>query len=184
VTGHPGYAISQQKRKRTEEPFGWGKTIGGLARADAKFAFFKAQGSCQSVLVIVWDDYIYEPITSLTSVVAKGLLTPQSYATSADGAPMSFANVDSVIVVRHLSYFIKAAREEALLERAHAFDFGDEAALPNVLIPVPGGAPIADFIIAGLRAIRFDDPLLRAAADYNPSELIFWMGIPMGEDGG
>lgn len=29
---HPGYAISQQKRKRVEEPFGWGKTIGGLAR--------------------------------------------------------------------------------------------------------------------------------------------------------
>jgi hypothetical protein len=28
----PGYAISQQKRKRTEEPFGWAKTIGGLAR--------------------------------------------------------------------------------------------------------------------------------------------------------
>ena len=24
--------ISQQKRKRTEEPFGWGKTIGWLAR--------------------------------------------------------------------------------------------------------------------------------------------------------
>jgi hypothetical protein len=32
TTRHPGYAISQQKRKRTEEPFGWGKTIGGLAR--------------------------------------------------------------------------------------------------------------------------------------------------------
>jgi hypothetical protein len=30
TTRHPGYAISQQKRKRTEEPFGWGKTIGGL----------------------------------------------------------------------------------------------------------------------------------------------------------
>jgi Transposase DDE domain len=26
------YEISQQKRKRVEEPFGWGKTIGGLAR--------------------------------------------------------------------------------------------------------------------------------------------------------
>jgi hypothetical protein len=25
--------VSQQKRKRIEEPFGWGKTIGGLARA-------------------------------------------------------------------------------------------------------------------------------------------------------
>src|SRR5215471_11300962 len=29
TTRHPGYEISQQKRKRTEEPFGWGKTIGG-----------------------------------------------------------------------------------------------------------------------------------------------------------
>jgi len=32
TTHHPGYAISQRKRKRVEEPFGWGKTIGGLAR--------------------------------------------------------------------------------------------------------------------------------------------------------
>jgi hypothetical protein len=32
TTRHPGYEISQQKRKRIEEPFGWGKTIGGLAR--------------------------------------------------------------------------------------------------------------------------------------------------------
>jgi hypothetical protein len=27
-----GYAVSQRKRKRIEEPFGRGKTIGGLAR--------------------------------------------------------------------------------------------------------------------------------------------------------
>ena len=32
TTRHCGYKISQQKRKRVEEPFGWGKTIGGLAR--------------------------------------------------------------------------------------------------------------------------------------------------------
>jgi transposase len=32
TTRHPGYATSQRKRKRVEEPFGWGKTIGGLAR--------------------------------------------------------------------------------------------------------------------------------------------------------
>ena len=29
---HPGYAISQQKRKRVEEIFGWLKTIGGLRK--------------------------------------------------------------------------------------------------------------------------------------------------------
>jgi hypothetical protein len=28
TTRHPGYAISQQKRKRVEEIFGWLKTIG------------------------------------------------------------------------------------------------------------------------------------------------------------
>ena len=32
TTRHDGYAISQRKRKRVEEPFGWGKVIGGLAR--------------------------------------------------------------------------------------------------------------------------------------------------------
>ncbi|MEQ1492811.1 MAG: IS5 family transposase [Terricaulis sp.] len=32
TTRHPGYAISQCRRKLIEEAFGWGKTIGGLAR--------------------------------------------------------------------------------------------------------------------------------------------------------
>ena len=32
TTRHPGYAISQTKRKRVEEIFGWMKTIGGLRK--------------------------------------------------------------------------------------------------------------------------------------------------------
>ena len=32
TTRHPGYAISQQKRKRIEEIFGWLKTVGGLRK--------------------------------------------------------------------------------------------------------------------------------------------------------
>jgi transposase len=32
TTWHPGYAISQVKRKLVEEGFGWGKTIGGLRK--------------------------------------------------------------------------------------------------------------------------------------------------------
>lgn len=32
TTRHAGYALSQRKRKLIEEAFGWGKTIGGLAR--------------------------------------------------------------------------------------------------------------------------------------------------------
>lgn len=45
TTRHPGYEISQRKRKRVEEPFGWGKTVGlfrqvkvrGLERVNAIF---------------------------------------------------------------------------------------------------------------------------------------------------
>jgi hypothetical protein len=32
TTRHDGYGISQRLRKRVEEIFGWGKTIGGLRR--------------------------------------------------------------------------------------------------------------------------------------------------------
>jgi hypothetical protein len=33
---HAGYDVSQRRRKLVEEPFGWGKTIGGLARPKFK----------------------------------------------------------------------------------------------------------------------------------------------------
>jgi transposase len=32
TTSHPGYAISQRKRKRVEEIFGWMKTVGGMRK--------------------------------------------------------------------------------------------------------------------------------------------------------
>lgn len=32
TTRHAGYAVSQQKRKQIEEPFGWGKTVGQVAK--------------------------------------------------------------------------------------------------------------------------------------------------------
>jgi transposase len=32
TTGQPGYALSQRHRKKIEEPFGWAKTVGGMAQ--------------------------------------------------------------------------------------------------------------------------------------------------------
>ncbi|EAU47404.1 ISGsu2, transposase [Salipiger bermudensis HTCC2601] len=32
TTRHPGYAKSQRRRKKIEEPFGWTKTVGGMAQ--------------------------------------------------------------------------------------------------------------------------------------------------------
>ena len=50
TTRHAGYDISQRKRKRVEEVFGWGKVVGlirkarvrGLARVGAMFTFAMA----------------------------------------------------------------------------------------------------------------------------------------------
>src|SRR5450631_1439895 len=50
TTRHEGYAISQRKRKRVEETFGWGKVVGlirkarvrGLARVGGMFTFAMA----------------------------------------------------------------------------------------------------------------------------------------------
>src|SRR4051795_11584873 len=50
TTGRPGYAVSQRKRKRIEEVFGWMKTVGllrklrhrGVARVEWVFTFTAA----------------------------------------------------------------------------------------------------------------------------------------------
>jgi hypothetical protein len=50
TTRHPGYAVSQRKRKLVEQGFGWGKVIGllrklrhrGLARVSWIFTFTNA----------------------------------------------------------------------------------------------------------------------------------------------
>lgn len=47
TTRHAGYALSQRVRKKIEEPFGWGKTVGpiaktmlrGIERVGAQFIF-------------------------------------------------------------------------------------------------------------------------------------------------
>ena len=36
TTTHPGYLVSQRKRKRVEEIFGWGKTVGPLRKMKHK----------------------------------------------------------------------------------------------------------------------------------------------------
>ncbi|HEX2135428.1 MAG TPA: IS5 family transposase [Microvirga sp.] len=55
TTRHPGYALSQTKRKRIEEPFGWIKTVGGLrktrhrGRALVEWLFTLSSAACNLV---------------------------------------------------------------------------------------------------------------------------------------
>ncbi|MET4445948.1 hypothetical protein ABIB75_004230 [Bradyrhizobium sp. GM2.2] len=99
-----------------------------LIDADAKFASFKSKADYTSTLIILWDDFIYEPITALAHA-QSGLLTANSFAKDANGNPLTFPNVDAVVLIRHLLYFQRFAGGALTPERAHAFDFGDEASL-------------------------------------------------------
>lgn len=144
-----------------------------LASAEEKFAPFAEEKETVGVLVIVWDDFIFEPITSLVHEPSQGLLTTNTFVKSADGLPLTYPHIDAVIVVRHLLYFQQGAAE-TLTERKHAFDFGGDQDLPNILVPIPDGKPLPGFIIKGLRALHYDDEAIRHFADYRPQEFVMW----------
>lgn len=147
-----------------------------LIDADKKFAPFKEVEPTTSILIVVWDDHIYEPITVLTQEQC-GLLTPNSYFRNENGEAKKFANIDAIVLVRHLLYFKNAAGDAPLIDRAHAFDFGNHQALPNVRISAHGPEVAPEFILQGLRARSLDDPILQRSAEYQPIEMVFWMNL-------
>lgn len=144
-----------------------------LIDADKKFGQFKAVSACTSVLVIVWDDFVYEPITVLTHQKC-GLLTPNSYFKDATGTVVQFPNTDAIIVIRHLNYIQNAAADKPLRDRSHALDFGTARDLPNVFIPIAAQLELPVLILNGLRARPLDDPACRHAADYRAQDMVLW----------
>jgi hypothetical protein len=105
----------------------------------------------------------------------NGLLTDASYSRVGND-PEVFPNVDAVLLLRHLSYFVMAAAEKSLPDqRTHAFHVGGAGALPNVLVPARGGRPVAALVADGFNALPFDDELLQRFAEYRANELIFWV---------
>jgi len=129
-----------------------------------------------NLLIIVWDDHIYEPITALVNQ-RSGLLTPDSYFRDKDGNAVVFPSIDGVIVLRQLNYFMSGLAERDLTDRLHLFDFGDERALPNVFFPTPWGRPVPDFILAGLRASDYRDETLSRMAEYRCQEVVLWISV-------
>ncbi|WMS44385.1 hypothetical protein RDV64_08345 [Acuticoccus sp. MNP-M23] len=146
--------------------------LGFLKDADAKFADFH-DGLTTSMLVIVWDDFIYEPISVLMNA-ESGLLTANTYAKDGSGEPLAFPNVDAVVALRHLNYFISGSREEPLIDRTNAMDFGDDRAMPNVIFPVLNQGPMMARVVERLRAYPYGDPVL-VGAEYQVSDMVFWL---------
>ncbi|MYN05369.1 hypothetical protein GTP41_25040 [Pseudoduganella sp. DS3] len=144
-----------------------------LVDANEKFRQFKARNEEKSVLIIVWDDFLYEPITALGHERC-GLLTPNSYFRDADDNAIEFPHIDAVILIRHLTYLYRATADVPLDERNHALDFGDENSLPNVHFPLNHGLPIPENVLKGLRAVSHTDEVLQRFADYRPKDIVIW----------
>lgn len=144
-----------------------------LVSGEAKFSDFEL-GVGANILVIVWDDYIYEPISSLVNKTS-GLLTEESWFRDVEDRAITFPHVDAIIVVRHLNYFTDALAERPLPDRSSGFDFGGVGALPNVIFPTPWGRPIPNFITEALRAVDFRDESLQNMAEYHQIDLVLWL---------
>jgi hypothetical protein len=145
-----------------------------LKSANEKFKEFKKlETNFQSVLVIVWDDHIYEPISTLLAP-NSGLFTEHSWATDEDGNKLLFENVDSVIIIPHMHQFIRAAGGRPLLDgKILALDYKNKGDYPfKAFISNPHGKGGSKLLIDCLEAYTPDDEL---GAEYIPSEVVHWV---------
>ena len=144
-----------------------------LVSAESKFEQFEAEENFVGVLVIVWDDFIYEPLSSLLHP-SSGLLTENSFYKDLEGNPFEFKSVGAVVVIRQLHEIVRACHDEQLADGlVHPLQYDiPHGFLPKVL--VANGA--SDATLAQLEEIFLafpPDPEM--GAEYTPKELIWWI---------
>ena len=146
-----------------------------LVSADSKFSSFKKHNrSAVCVLVIIWDDFAYEPISSLLNE-ASGLLTEKSFFREA-GEAVTFKCIDGILIVRQSHHLVLATRDNFPTDGLrHPLDWGKKGAvLPKSLIPVAElSSELVDFLCNLLEAHHIDD--LQELADYRPQQIILHM---------
>lgn len=145
-----------------------------LLSADKKFERFKSQNQeFIGLLFIVWDDFIYEPISALLGQ-PSGLFLESSFAKNEQGKSITFPNVDAVVIDRHLINIIYASRDEPLLyNKRHAMDYGSKDEFPfKVVIPSPYSlVELPEIIIDCFQLYHLSPDL---GAEYMPVDYIFW----------
>jgi len=149
-----------------------------LISADTKFKHFKLEDkNILSVLVIVWDDYIYEPISSLKNDFT-GLLTEQSYYKDKNQKAVKFLNIDNIVLMRNMTEVINCTRQDVYPTSglSHPLDYGKRGvALPKSLFTV-NQHDKEDFILDLFECVP--QIHLEDFADYKAQDLIMWMKIP------
>jgi hypothetical protein len=148
-----------------------------LESAETKFAGFPSAKPISGVLVIVWDDHFYEPISSLRHP-ESGLFTEASFARDDNGDRLTFSAVDGVVVIGLLNMLSAGTREELVPEAPDPFTIDPRLTMPNVWCANGADFELDTRIAVTLNALPLED--LQDAAEYRPQDLIFWhnMGHP------
>ena len=145
-----------------------------LKSANEKFASFKtlSEKPFFSSLFIVWDDYIYEPVTALTASYS-GLLTENSFYKDKEGKAVKFPHVDIIVLLRHLGNIISATSDVPLIEVAHALDYTKRDIFPpKVFVPVNNEDRIPLDFVDAFELLPLEEMI---GAEYHPSDGIWWI---------
>jgi hypothetical protein len=143
-----------------------------LKSADEKFELFKRNlPNVLTVLVIAWDDFIYEPITALLNQ-HSGLLTKNSYFKDKLGNAISFENIDNIVVLRNMTQIANSTKDVHVSDGlSHPLDYGLLGnTLSKALIEVNDQDLPIDLLDV-FQCERIEE--LQFFADYRPQEIIF-----------
>jgi hypothetical protein len=146
-----------------------------LRSAEEKFRpFASSSKDFTGILVICWDDFVYEPISALEHPRC-GLLTPDSYFKDESGNAVAFPSVGGVVVVRHLHQLLRACRDEPVGDGLRGpFDYGARGQFPwKTYHSNPLASPPPKVAIDCLHALP---PHAEMGTEYSPKEYIMWMG--------
>lgn len=147
-----------------------------LISANKKFREFKKEdNNFYGILVIVWDDHIFEPISSLMSK-SSGLFTKRSFARDKNNDPLKFENVDAVILIRHLHQLVRSAGDDYVVDSIeHAMDYGKDGGFPpKVFVPNPHGITVPEVVRKAFQAYY---PSPELGAEYVPGDMVFYFSL-------
>ena len=144
-----------------------------LISAEEKFSPFVSRNlKFLGLLFICWDDYVYEPISSLANE-RSGLLTENSFHRTEAGSAITFPSVAGIVVLRHLSQLIRACREEPLMDNLrHPLDYGKYGEFPwKAFFQNPIGNAVPKQVLECFDARKLNREM---GAEYQPQDVIFW----------
>lgn len=146
-----------------------------LISANEKFKPFKKEyNNYVSVLFIVWDDYINEPISALIAK-PKGLFMEDSFAKDSKGNNLKFENVDYVMISRHRFQFQQLAGDIPFPYFVnHPMDYGTDDQFPfKVIIKNPNTAD--NISKEAVECFQTYAPSYKLGAEYTPTDFVSYL---------